>query len=100
MTTRPPRASTKGDGKRPKTRGATQSDKSDKADKRRSASIIPTDQFERIADDDVVEIVEVAELPEVAQLRVLVLEGASHLASAQSAIVRAGHVVVAGASGR
>jgi hypothetical protein len=96
MTTRPPRASTKGDGKRPKARGATQGDRPDKPDKRRSPSVVPTDPFERIAD----EVVEDTARAEIPQLRMLVLEGATHLASAQGAIVAAGHVVVAGASGR
>jgi hypothetical protein len=91
MTARPPRATTKGEGRRPKPRGQTQGERA-----RRPASLLPTDQFERIADDDVVEV---AELPEVPQLRLLVLEAAPHLASAQGAIVAAGHVVVIGASG-
>lgn len=105
MTTRPPRASTKGDGRRPRTRGATHGDKPDKPDKpgkperdkRRLPSVVPTDQFERIADD---EVVEVTELPEARQLRMLVLEATSHLVSAQEAIALAGHVVVGFASGR
>jgi DNA-binding response OmpR family regulator len=103
MTTRPPRAPTKGDGKRPKVRGATQADKADKPDKpdkpdkRRPPSIVPTEQYERIADDAVVEE---TELPEVPQLRVLVFESAPHLASGQAAIAAAGHAVVAAASGR
>ena len=96
MTTRPPRASTKGFGKRPKTRGATQGERPDKPDKRRSPSVVPTDPFERIADEGGEDTAR-AEIP---QLRMLVLEGATHLASAQGAIVAAGHVVVAGASGR
>ena len=96
MTTRPPRASTKGDGKRPKTRGATQGERPDKPDKRRSTSVVPTDPFECIADEGV----EDTARAEILQLRMLVLEGATHLASAQGAIVAAGHVVVAGASGR
>jgi hypothetical protein len=106
MTTRPPRATTRSDGKRPKTRGATQGEKPDKPDKpekvdkpekRRAASIVPTDPFERIAEDAVIE--ETA-LPEVPQLRMGVLEGAPHLAAVQAAITAAGHVVVAAASGR
>jgi hypothetical protein len=103
MTTRPPRASTKGDGKRAKTRGATHAEKPERPepaarpDKRRSASVISTDQFERIADD---EVVEETELPEPPQLRMLVLEGAPHLAAAQGAIALAGHTVVAAASGQ
>jgi len=101
MTTRPPRASTKGDGKRPKTRGSTQAEKPDRPDrpdkpsKRRSSSVIPTDQFERVRDE---EVVEVTELPEVTQLRMLVLEAAAHLAAAQGAVTLAGHVVVGGAT--
>lgn len=90
MTARPPRASTKGG--RAKPRAATHGGK-------RPASLLPTDQFERIADDDVVGVIELGELPEVPQLRLLVLEAAPHLASAQGAIVAAGHVVVIGASG-
>jgi CheY-like chemotaxis protein len=103
MTTRPPRAPTRSDGKRPRTRGATQAEKPDKPEKpekpekRRAASIVPTDRFERIADDAVVE--ETA-LPEVPRLRMGVLESAPHLASVQAAITAAGHVVVAAASGR
>lgn len=100
MTTRPPRAATKSDTRRARTRGATQGEKAEKADKpdkRRAASIVPTDRFERISDDAVVE--ETA-LPEVPQLRMLVLESAPHLAALQGAISAAGHVVVAAASGR
>ena len=97
MTARPPRASTKGEAKRPKARGATGSEKAERADKRRAASVVQTDQYERILDD---EVVEVTELPAVPRLRMLVLESAPHLASAQGAIVASGHVVVIGATGR
>lgn len=100
MTTRPPRAPTKGDGKRPKPRGATQGDKPEKParpDKRRSPSVVPTDRFERVTDDEV--IAQTAR-PAVPQLRMLVLEAAPHLASAQGAIAQAGHVVVGFAAGR
>jgi hypothetical protein len=90
MTARPPRASTKGDAKRPKGRAQTQGDKVV-----RSPSIIQTDRFEPIDDDLLDELA----APEVAQLRVLVFEGGPHLAAAQAAIVASGHVVV-GAAGR
>jgi GGDEF domain-containing protein len=94
MTARPPRASTRGEGKRPKSRGMTHGDK---VDKRRAASVVPTDQFERVSDD---EVLEETELPEVPQLRIGVLEAAVHLGPAQSAIAAAGHAVVVGTSGR
>lgn len=95
MTTRSPRASTKGDGRRTRVRGQTQGDK-DRPSKR--AIMLPgTDPFERILDD---EIVESTDVPPVPQLRLLVLETATHLAAAQGAIAAAGHVVVIGASGR
>jgi DNA-binding NarL/FixJ family response regulator len=149
MTTRPPRATTKGgDGKRPRARGATLGEKLDKPDKPerpdrlerserpersdrlerpdrpersdrperpdqlerpdrpersdqpRSPSIVSTDQYVRVSDDEIVEIVEVADPPEVPRLRMLVLESVPHLASAQLAIAEAGHLVVASASGR
>src|SRR5579859_6021849 len=109
MTARPPRPSTKsdargeargearadsrGDGKpvrRAKTRGATQSDRGD--GKPRASSGVPTDRYERIADDDVLEVSE-AEPGAAPRLRMLVLEAALHLAPAQSAIVAAGHSV-------
>jgi len=102
MTARPPRASTKGDTRRGKPRGATQSER-DKADKPRSASVVPTDRYERIGDDDVLEVTELpgpAELRAPPRLRLLVLETAPHLASAQGAIVAAGHAVAAGAAGQ
>lgn len=95
MTTRSPRASTKSDGRRTRVRGQTHGDK-DRQSKR--AIVLPgTDPFERILDD---EIVESTDVPVVPQLRLLVLETATHLASAQGAIAAAGHVVVVGASGR
>jgi hypothetical protein len=91
MTSRPPRASTRGEGKRARSRGATH------GGGRRAASVVPTDQFERVSDD---EVLEETELPEVPQLRVGILESAQHLGTAQSAIAAAGHTVVASASGR
>src|SRR5215212_7193224 len=91
MTARPPPASTKGDAKRPKGRAATQGDKVVRA-----PSVIQTGRFERVADDDLVEETELAEVP---QLRMLVYEGGPHLAAAQSAIAAAGHLVI-GAAGR
>jgi DNA-binding NarL/FixJ family response regulator len=120
MTARPPRATTRGAGKHPKPRGATQGKperperperqdtlerqgRLERPDKQRPSSVIPTDQFVRVSDDAIVEVVEVAEvadLAEVPQLRMLVLESVPHLASAQLAIAEAGHVVVASASGR
>ena len=122
MTTRPPRATTKGgDGRRTRPRGATQGGKPDRPDRPerpdpsdrperpdrleredplRSPSVVPTDQFVRVSDDEIVEIVEVADLPEVPRLRMLVLESVPHLAAAQLAITEAGHVVVASASDR
>jgi hypothetical protein len=100
MTARPPRASTKGsDGKR-KARVATQSDR-DKPDKRRTSSAVSTDRYERVEDD---EILDVTELPDTGipgpRLRMLVLEATPHLAAAQGAIVEAGHAVVIGSAGR
>jgi len=95
MTSRPPRASTKGDGRRAKTRGATHGER--ERPSKRASTLGATDEFERIVEEA---IVEVAELPAIPQLRMLVLETAAHLASAQGAIAAAGHVVVTGASGR
>ncbi|HET7500799.1 MAG TPA: hypothetical protein VFK02_07345, partial [Kofleriaceae bacterium] len=60
------------------------------------APSVGTDQFVRVADDAVVEVTDLAEPP---QLRLLVLEAAPQLAAAAAAIAAAGHVVVAGASG-
>jgi AmiR/NasT family two-component response regulator len=98
MTARPPRASTKGDAKRGRPRGATQGDgAAPRLAKPRGSSVSPTDRFERITDD---EVVEVSELPTLRQLRVAVLEPTSHLAPAQAAIVAAGHLAVAAVSGR
>lgn len=94
MTARPPRASTKGDAKRPKGRAQTQGDKVV-----RSPSVIQTGRFEQLVDDDLLEEVEASEAAEVPQLRLLVYEGGPHLAAAQAAIVGAGHLVV-GAAGR
>ena len=115
MTARPPRASTRSEGRsdakpgakadakpvrRAKTRGATHAEREDTA--RRSASAVPTDRYQRIEDDDVVEVADLpeAEHGEAPRLRLLVLETAPHLAAAQGAIVAAGHAVVIGASGR
>jgi AmiR/NasT family two-component response regulator len=111
MSGRPPRASTRGDGKRAKSRGMTQGDRAERVDrgvdrgverperlaKPRAASLSPTDQFERISDD---EVVEETEVPEVPQLRLLVIEGATHATTAQTAIVTAGHVARVSAAGR
>jgi len=97
MTARPPRAATKGDAKRAKPRGATQGERAERGELRRSPSVIPTDRFERITDD---EVVEVTELPTVPRMRTAVLELGPHLAAAQSALAAAGHDVVAAASGR
>src|SRR5262245_40844304 len=94
MTARPPRASTRGDARRPKGRAATQGDRADKA---RATSILQTDRFMRVDDD---EVLEESELPEVPQLRLLVYEGGPHRAAAQAAIAAAGHLVVLGATGR
>ncbi len=96
MSQRPPRASTKGgDGKRPKTRGGTH------ADRTRAQSIdiqiLSTDGFEKIGDD---EVVEETALPEIPQLQLLVHDGPPHLAAARGAIAVAGHLIVAGGSGR
>jgi hypothetical protein len=76
-------------------RGATHGDKDRQS--KRAIQLPGTDPFERILDD---EIVESTDVPVVPQLRLLVLETATHLASAQGAIAAAGHVVVVGASGR
>src|SRR6185503_15300872 len=94
MTARPPRASTKGDGRRSKGRAQTQGERVEKG---RAASILQTDRFERVDDD---EVVEETELPVVPQLRLLVHEGGPHLAAAQGAIAAAGHLAVVAASGR
>jgi hypothetical protein len=105
MTARPPRASTKGgdgkgDGRRGKPRSLTQTER-DKPDKRRTSSAVPIDRYERIDDD---EILDVSELPDTGipgpRLRMLVLEAVPHLAAAQGAIVEAGHAVVIGSAGR
>ncbi|TMQ09875.1 MAG: diguanylate cyclase [Deltaproteobacteria bacterium] len=102
MTGRPPRASTKGEGrtegKRAKTRGSTHSDRD--RDKRRSASVVPTDRYERIDDDEILEVADVPAEAGPPRLRMLVLEVAPHLPPAQGAIVAAGHSVVIGAAGR
>jgi hypothetical protein len=127
VTARPPRASTRSDGRsdgraeakpeakpgakpdakpdakparRTKTRGATHAEREDTA--RRSPSVVPTDRYQRIDDDDVLEVADLpAPEPGVApRLRMLVLEAAPHLAAAQGAIVAAGHTVVIGAAGR
>ena len=124
MTARPPRASTRSEGRaegrtdgrtdakpgakpdaksdakpvrRAKTRGATHAEREDTA--RRSPSVVPTDRYQRIDDDDVLEV---ADLPEpepgsAPRLRMLVLEAAPHLAAAQGAIAASGHTVVIGA---
>jgi CheY-like chemotaxis protein len=115
VTARPPRASTKSEGRgeakpgakaeakparRARTRGATQGEREDTA--RRAPSVVPTDRYERIGDDDVLEVVDLP-APEpggAPRLRMLVLEAAPHLAAAQGAIVAAGHAVVIGATGR
>jgi len=107
MTARPPRASTKSDAKgspgkvskRARTRGASQAER----DERRPTGV-PTDRYERIADDDVLEVTELPAPPApptpaiAARLRMLVFESAPHLAAAQAAIVGAGHAVAIGAS--
>ena len=100
MTARPPRASTRSDARRAKSRGQSQGERAERAEKGRPASILQTDRFERVADDDVVEVVEDTELPVVPQLRLLVHEGGPHLAAAQGAIAAAGHLAVVAASGR
>jgi hypothetical protein len=99
MTTKLPRATTKGEGKR-KPRAPTQGG-GDRAarDKLRSSSVVPTDQYLRIADADVVDVIEELAPPGVPPLRLLVLEAAAHLPAATAAITEAGHVVVRGASG-
>ena len=106
MTARPPRASTKGDArapgkpKRARTRGATQSERDDD---RRAPSALSTDRYERVGDDDVLEVTELPVPPSpavAARLRMLVLETAPHLAAAQAAIVGAGHAVAIAAAGR
>jgi len=100
MTTRPPRAPTKGDGKRPKLRGSTHAEKSERPerpDRRRAASVVPTDRFERVVVDEVIETTQPSGVP---QLRMLVLEGAPHVAAAQGAIIQAGHAIAALAAGR
>jgi hypothetical protein len=98
MTTRSPRASTKGDSRRTRLR-ATQGDKPDRQSKSRALTLPGngTDAFERVLDD---EIVESTDVPEAPQLRMLVLETVTHLPAAQAAIAAAGHVVTIGASGR
>ncbi|HET9621823.1 MAG TPA: hypothetical protein VFP84_10670 [Kofleriaceae bacterium] len=82
----------KGDGKR-KPRAATQS-----GGKLRAQSVVPTDQYQRISDAEIVDVVE--ELaPGVPALRLLVLEATAHLPAATTSIAEAGHVVVRAASG-
>jgi CheY-like chemotaxis protein len=123
VTARPPRASTRSEGRtedrgegrgepkpsakadakpvrRTKARGATHAEREDTA--RRSPSVMPTDRYHRIDDDDVLEVADLpaAEPGSVPRLRMLVLEAAPHLAAAQGAIVAAGHAVTIGASGR
>jgi hypothetical protein len=102
VTARPPRASSRGEGRRLKSRGGTQSDRVDRNHRPpvarsglRAPTGIPTDELEQLAEDVILE-----ELPRVGPLRMLVLEAAPHLAAAQAAITAAGHVVVIGASGR
>jgi hypothetical protein len=106
MTARPPRASTKSDARAPgkprraRTRGATQSERDDE---RPAPSVLSTDRYERIGDDDVLEVTELPAPPSpavAARLRMLVLETAPHLATAQAAIVGAGHAVAIAAAGR
>jgi AmiR/NasT family two-component response regulator len=103
MTARPPRAhtraQTKEDGKRAKSRGATQSERPERQAKLRSATAAPTDPFEpaELLGDDV--LIDEAELPSVPRLRLLVFEAPAHLAAAQAAIAAAGHVVVISATG-
>jgi hypothetical protein len=63
----------------------------------RATSLSATDEFERVLDES---IVETSEAPDVVPLRLLVLESAGHVASAQGAVVASGHVVVGAASGR
>ncbi|HEX3758991.1 MAG TPA: hypothetical protein VHW23_09810 [Kofleriaceae bacterium] len=85
--------------RRTKQRGATHADREDTA--RRSPSAVPTDRYQRIDDDDVLEVADLPEgEPATPRLRLLVLEAAPHLAAAQGAIVAAGHTVVIGAAGR
>jgi GGDEF domain-containing protein len=122
MTARPPRASTRSDGKaeakseakadgkadrsdarRVRTRGATQPERVErieKTDKRRVPSVLSTDRYERITDDEVLEVTDLAAPGEPPRLRLLVLETAPHLATAQGAIVAAGHAVALGVAGR
>lgn len=105
MTARPPRAPTKGDARRARPRGASQSER-----KARPHSVVPADAFEGIADDDVLDVRGLdgpategqrgwSDAADGVALRLLVLEAAPHLASVQGAIAAAGHVVVSGASG-
>ena len=106
MTARPPRAQSRseGAGKRARTRG--ERDRGDRADHRRATSAVPSERLESVGDEDVIEVADLVapEAPGVpvapAQLRMLVLESAPHLAAAQSAIVAAGHAVAIGAAGR
>jgi hypothetical protein len=121
VTARPPRASTRSEGRaegktegkteakpgakadarparRTKTRGATHAEREDTA--QRSPSVVPTDRYQRIDDDDVLEVADLPEPGAASRLRMLVLEAAPHLAAAQGAIAAAGHTVVIGASGR
>ena len=87
--------------RRARTRGGTQAER--ERQERRSASVVPTDRYERIGDDDVLEVAELTEAPAAGtapQLRMLVLEAPPHLAAAQGAVAAAGHVVVIAAAGR
>ncbi|HEY0189607.1 MAG TPA: hypothetical protein VGC42_00700 [Kofleriaceae bacterium] len=110
MTAKPPRASTRSDASKKPRRAATQG-----GSKLRAASVVPTDQYVKITDDEIVDVLDATHralpaLPpmpdspvrqpnEPPALRVLILESASHLAAAQQAVVAAGHVVVRGAAG-
>lgn len=99
---------------RPKTRAGTNNDKSAVRSMPRKTSPPPPPKATRPAEpppppepprpraasviDD--QLLEVTEIPELLQLELVVHDAASHLPSAQRAIAEAGHVVLAGATGR
>ncbi len=78
---------------------AMRSERVERVVRPRATSLSATDEFERVLDETLAEHAAAPE-PELAPLRLLVLESAAHLATAQGAIVAAGHMVVSGASGR
>jgi len=106
MTARPPRAQSRSEGAGKRARTRSDRDRSERVDRRRAASAVPSERFESIGDEDVLEVSDLGTPGALVapgapdRLRMLVLEAAPHLAAAQSAIVAAGHAVAIGAAGR